>query len=266
MATITYLQLYVQHCRVEALVNDIVVQRQNEKDIVTFSRPVHPYLIDGENILALNVRPASGDAFDPTARVHLRIANFEEGDDLALDGGDLLSEIVFDVGQFQDCPSKLFFSQSSRFFLSSSEVWAWQKAGILALNDNTIASLNQFVELIHRGVQEKNPKNIIAASLLFMQDQATCYPAESVEMLRKKLITFISGQDGDRVRLLIPLDVKNMGYRLAAGGRLVECIGKDGLPLIRTETSDIDIPYNDDNYMGFPMHVGFLDDQFQKLR
>ncbi len=266
MATVTYLQLYVQHCRVEALVNDIVVQRQNEKDIVTFSRPVHPYLIDGENILALNVRPASGDAFDPTARVHLRIANFEEGDNLALDGGDLLSEIIFDMGQLQNCPTKLFFSQNSRFFLSSSEVWAWQKAGILTLNDHTVASLNQFVSVIHRDFQEKNPKNIIAASLLFMQDQAICYPIGGVDMLRNNLTSFVSGQNDDRERLLIPLDIKNMGYRIAAGGRLIECIGIDGLPLIRTETSDIDIPDNDDNYMEFPMHVGFLDNQFQRLR
>jgi hypothetical protein len=94
MEKITYLQLYVQHCRVEALVNDIVIQRKYEKNITTIAQPIHEFLVAGENTLSLNILPYVGTEFEPTAQVHLRIACFNEGDFLEFTGGELWDLLI----------------------------------------------------------------------------------------------------------------------------------------------------------------------------
>jgi len=266
MATVTYLQLYVQHCRVEALVNDIVILRKNEKDITTLSCPIHEFVLTGENTLGLNVRPYAGAEFESSAQVHLRIANFEEGEFLHFDQGSLLGEIQFSLDLFAKDTPKTSYAQVARFLAKSTGHWAWQKAGIMVLNDQVISSLNKLMGSIHRDFQNKIPTRLLPMAEPRMQELAQCYPMEDLAARRQNMNEYITAPEDKRVRSLIPLDIKNLGYRLAAGGRLIECIGRDGLPLIRSNTANIDAPYRDDNYVALPMHVGFVGDDFQILR
>ena len=64
----------------------------------------------------------------------------------------------------------------------------------------------------------------------------------------------------------IEIDDDNVDFKLAAQGRLIECIGKDGLPLIRTYTSDFEDPSSNQEYMELPMHIGLIDNKFVVLR
>ncbi|MCP4986005.1 MAG: hypothetical protein GY928_08030 [Colwellia sp.] len=266
MAAVTYLQLYIQHCRVEASVNDIVVVRKNEKDIVTISTPIHEYLIAGENTLGLHSKPYSGSEFEPSAQIHLRVANFEEGEFLEFDQGQQLCEIVFHSDHLSNNTSKSLFSHRSRFLAQARQPWFWQNAGVLSLNKQVISSLNKLIGSLHRDFGSKKPSHIAALVKYQIEELAFCYPMENAAARRQQLIEYITAPTKEGARSMVPLDSNNLGYRLAANGRLVECIGKDGLPLIRTVTTNTDAPFKDESYTALPMHIGYIKNDFWILR
>ncbi len=268
MEKITYLQLYVQHCRVETLVNDIVIQRKYEKNITTITQPIHEFLIAGENTLSLNILPYVGPEFESTAQVHLRIARFNEGDFLEFTGGELLAEIIFSEQHLIEGASRRTFTQTVPFYQTSSgKTWAWQQARPLVLNDETINALNKFMGAIHRDFKAKVADNILPLAQVQIEELAYCYPSVSIDDRLQEMREFISApSDNNKPMDFMPLNVHNLGYRLAAGGRLVECKGRDGLPLIRTQTQLMDSPHEDNNYIALPMHVGYIHNDFEILR
>jgi len=267
MEKITYLQLYIQHCRVEALVNDIVIQRKYEKNITTITQPIHEFLVAGENILSLNVLPYVGPEFEPTAQVHLRIARFNEGDFLEFTGGELLAEIIFSEQHLIEGASRRTFRQTEPFHANSSKTWVWQQAKPLVLNDETIKALNKFIGAIHRDIKAKVADNILPLAQIKIEEVAHCYPSVSIdERLQEMQKYILVPRDHNEPLDFVPLNVHNLDYRLAAGGRLVECKGRDGLPLIRTHTQLMDTPHEDNNYRSLSMHVGYIHNDFAILR
>lgn len=252
----------MENCSVEARVNDIAVLRKNDLNIVTMARPIHEYLLNGRNTLSLQVRPFK-NAFSANSKVHLRVAAFQSGDFLEFDGGHGLAEIQFVINK-EEAQQTERTQQHANFNLSWATQWNWSIAPKLTLDDTLKQHLDQFLTQTYNEFSSQQPDKLMKLQKPYYLDLEQCYPTGGLRLREQEFKEYITKQRA--YWDVVPLDLEQTNYQLAANGRLVECVGSDGLPVIRTQVDDLNAPNKTNGYVAFPMHIGLLDNTLKILR
>ena len=134
----------------------------------------------------------------------------------------------------------------------------------MTLNKAWVNRANKFIKETHAFVKNREASNILMLQKGSLQELATCYPMIGLQARMNRLTKYITSEE--KIFNVVDIDEANMAYRLSAGGRLLECIGKDGLPLIRSHTDNIIHPHKTIGYKELPMHIGWLNNKFYILR
>jgi len=113
------------------------------------------------------------------------------------------------------------------------------------------------MQKIHLSIKNKKAEEII--HLFKYRFQETLSPLH-IDEFTQDMISKINNRTAPL------LDIKNQDYRLAANGRLVECIRKDNSPLIRVSGDEKATNIFGSLTWDIPMHIGLIDGEFYILR
>ena len=268
--TILYAQLLLRAVKVEVRVNDLPIVRTGDEGMKTVARPIREFVQRGKNQLDLIIEPGLDPARSDTpparplktgAGVRLRIAEFEDGEFMDFDSGHELVKIQSLPESDQQTPIVL----SATFEIDGSPMadWAWMKAPLLDL-DSVRDQLNQSMKRIARLFANKEADKLLQLMKPRMRDDAKAYPAmdlqQRIDNFRHSFATIPENWRP------LPFDADRAVYRLVADGRLIEPLDRQGLPLIRTETTSPEQPFEDPDYVPFPIMVGLRKDRFAIYR
>jgi hypothetical protein len=110
--------------------------------------------------------------------------------------------------------------------------WSWQKLPAIELNKQTVDSLLGWIRELAMRLQAGDVEPFIAAAEPRFRDVATAYgydPAVRAAEFRASI------EEAARMPgwLLEPIVPQNIALRLVGGGRLIQCIDLNRLPLLR---------------------------------
>lgn len=264
--TIAYLQFYASHLFTEVRVNDIPLARVLPSEMKTTAIPLRAYLLPGQNALTVSVWPAA--AADPAsppqwpgqADFHARVAIFDDGEWLEPTGGQQLAELLFPAG-IAPAP----FRRDATFMDpggdSPGRDWAWSRAPVLDIATQGAAIAAYATYLADRFAQQDSGA-FLDATATRMAEDAVCYPQVGIAEMRYGTAQRFAASTWRP----LPADPGRLVLQPAAGGRLVELLGSDGLPYLRCETQAAGDPAEDPDYSEFRAFVGVENGRFAVLR
>lgn len=259
---VRYAQLYARGVACELRVNDIPVTDGAADEITTAGMPVRHLIVPGENTLGLTCRNDGGQSvggYSSLALVTARVADFWEGDTLNLENG---SEHARLTPSFNDeTPSP--FGAKAPFLSRDGGDWFWAKAPVLNLQ-TVRPELDRFVAFIFERFAARDMGALVPFYEPAIRDRVAAYPVLSIDgqinMTRGKLAT--TNPETWRV---LPFDPSQVVYRPCAGGRMVEALGADGLPLIRSTPLPAEDPEQSEDPVYIRNLIGLHEGQLKFL-
>lgn len=136
--------------------------------------------------------------------------------------------------------------------------WRWLDAPVIAASPALKVDLAAYLLKIALGLAKGDPEPLIQASRLRLEEQAQAYQrklADDVGRLRQHLLQLHGAR---ALKPDLPVSSK-MLLRPVAGGRLLECLAPDGMPLLRS-------PCAGGAQMMWPLRVSAIGGEFYVLR
>jgi len=127
----------------------------------------------------------------------------------------------------------------------------WQKASSLKLDEKTIEQVKELMLQIQEWIEEGEADPIIAMSVERFKEVAAAYalPAEERKNMFHRLLREESVKD---YWIFETPEDEDFSFRLVAGGKMIECLGKDWQPIIRG------VPDPEEGRFMYPMMIGKL--------
>lgn len=255
-----YAQLLLRLTRVEIRVNDIPIALKETDGITSIMRPIREFLVDGENTARFVVGPndipaaaASPDrpVIQDGSAVRLRIAEVEEGEFLDFNVGRELMDIAVRLTA-EDTPPLV---RAGTFQARPAHIWAWATAPGIDPERDRVA-IDDFASKVSDAFARRDADSLIEAVQPSITDRARAYPAMEEHYLKLDIRNALERQDPETWKP-VPFNPERALYRRLAGGRLVELLDRDGLPLVRTEVRNPTDPLATPGYYPFPMMIGY---------
>jgi len=125
----------------------------------------------------------------------------------------------------------------------------WQDGMVLKLDEKTVEQAKMFVMQIHELIEEGQAEPILNISQEKFKEVTAAYGLSMLERLNmfRKLLEEESAKD---YWIFETPDDEDYSFRLVAGGRMIECIGPDWLPIIRG------VPDPEEGRFMYPMMIG----------
>ncbi len=237
--TVTHAELRVDSCEAEVRVNDFSIMRLGGGRQSVESQPVPEYLIAGENLMEVLVYTEGG-------MFQARLVEFQLGAFTGSGGND---RIALSNGR----------ERGTTQLAGDLARWAWQDCGQLTLSGQTVRDVVELVRSIHAAFVLRNPEPIVAASSIWNQELAIAYPERTAEYFSGQMAHDLVSDANHPAWRVAPLVESEFALRLCAGGRLVECVDVNGLPLVRSYLGMVP-----DFLLG--MRVGFYQGCYRILR
>jgi hypothetical protein len=136
--------------------------------------------------------------------------------------------------------------------------WRWLDAPVVAMTEGLKEELASYLLKIALGLAKGNPEPLIQASRLRLEELSQAYQrklSDDVERLRSHIVQLHQTQ---ALKPGLPSSSK-MLLRPVAGGRLLECLAPDGLPLLRS-------PCAGGGQIMWPIRVSAIGGEFYVLR
>jgi hypothetical protein len=258
---IRYMQLTCRSVACEIRVNDIPVTKASADDAKSASQPIRQYLLKGENrldiLLGDETAPPQQGGFEGSAQVSVRVADFVEGEDMGPDKGIERASLSPAIADDTPNPSRV----STVFSSAVGDGWFWSEAPLL----DPVAARPQIdramAELAHHFAARDT-----AALLPFFEpairDRSAAYPQTTIE-LQVVMFNMLFDNINSKTWEAIPFDPANARYRSVADGRMIQAVGLDGLPLIRSVTTTPHNPSEDSNYVALMGCLGVHNGQLK---
>ena len=127
----------------------------------------------------------------------------------------------------------------------------WQKASSLKLDEKTIEQVKELMLQIQEWIEEGQAEPIITMSVERFKEVAAAYalPAEERKDMFSRLLREESVKD---YWIFETPEDEDFSFRLVAGGKMIECLGKDWQPIIRG------VPDPEEGRFLYPMMIGKL--------
>lgn len=244
MERLLILRLEAVGCSAEAIFNGVPLARVGGTQRL-LSLPVHEFTLAGSNEIELIINPAPpADITDPAAAAapEPALSDGAVGASLRL----LLPRVggVADPASARTLASLDWAPAADELYLSPTRLrqqvdlpiafprWRWLDAPHVAPSAGLKDELAAYLLQIAVGLAKGNPEPLIQASRLRLEELAQAYQrnlADDVARLRAHLLQLHAAQP---LKPALPSAAK-MLLRPVAGGRLLECLAPDGLPLLR---------------------------------
>ncbi|WP_310388948.1 hypothetical protein [Roseateles sp.] len=260
-------------CSAEAVLNGIPLLRVGGEQMLA-SLPVHEFTLAGGNEIELIINPpvlgaqAAGAAEAEAAGGEPHLSDGKVGASLRL----LLPRVgaVAHPAQARTLASLDWAPAANELYRSPLRLqqwvdlpiafprWRWLDAPVLTLSDALKDELAAYLLKIALGLTKGDAEPLIQASRLRLEELAQAYqrslPAD-VSRLRGHIQQLHAAQ---ALKPSLPTPAKLL-LRAVAGGRLLECLAPDGLPLLRS-------PCAGGGQMMWPLRVSAIGGEFYVLR
>ena len=266
MDRLLVMRLQVQGCCAEVLINDIPLGRSTP-GAGGLTLPVHEYLLDGANEVALVMDPlAAGVVGAPAlpqlaegvvgARLWLLLPRVGQvGSELA---ARTVAEVVWGVpdGDVYDTPQTI---TRSIFLPIKFPRWRWLDAPVVDDVQAQRPLIAAFLQGIAVDMMRGEVESFLTASRLRLEELASAYQQPVADMatrLRSRLQLLHATK---ALKMVVP-QAAELVLRKCAGGRLIECMGGSGRPALAT------LPGADGSSTAWPVRVAVVNGHCHILR
>ncbi len=264
MDRLLVLRLETSGVEAEAVFNGVPLARTSPARPVALL-PVHEYTLAGVNELALVVgpgapgAPAEGEPHlsDGHAWASLRLLLPRDGGVASAASARTLAQIDWapPEGEVEEMP--LTIARRVELPISFPR-WRWLDAPVVPDPALLKKDLAKYLLDIALGLAKGNPEPLVQASRLKLEDLAVAYqrnPADDLGRLRLHVQQLHAAQP------LVPVlpSAPKLRLRPVAGGRLLECLGADGAPLLQS-------PVAGGGRVCWPLRVAVVEGRFYVLR
>ncbi len=135
---------------------------------------------------------------------------------------------------------------------------AWRDADLLQLDDGMLSEIHELVLKTALSLEGGDGASVVAMSARKYEEVARAYGISADDRARLFERMIAEASSGDRWLFMTP-EPDELSLRVCAEGRMVECVGTDWLPLVRTVRSG-------DGSFRLPMFVGKLGGEWAILR
>lgn len=250
-----FLQIYIAYGTVVVNINDIPIFREYDPEHGYITIPINEYLIDGTNtfsLLAISMDKNKPDLVIARAR----IAEFEHGEVLSLENGQLLAELNWRP----DAPSRI----STEFQYSMPVTWKWTTAPTVSLDNYLLSELNNYLNYIQGLFLNRDGERLVIEQSLVFEEVKIAYNMETAQRRRDLLILGL--KEVVEPWNVMPLPPAQDRYRVVANGRLIDCVDDEGRPLLRNDVDPTESPEHESMYFPFQMKLGLVDGVVKILR
>ncbi|MEL6522474.1 MAG: hypothetical protein AAFQ66_16020 [Pseudomonadota bacterium] len=256
--TIRYATLSSRNVRCQLRVNDIPVIEHPGDLMVNSAEPIRQYVRAGDNAVSLICWPREEDGgFAEGAYAAARVADYREGETLSPERGIEYARLTAALSPDATAPEQLTTSFSS----PDGGNWAWNAAPLLDL-ETARGPLNAMLTHVANRFAARDMDSLVALFEPAIRDKATAYAPLSIDGLVNMTRAWLSTTDPE-TWATVPFDPAQIEYRPAAHGRLVQPLGPDGLPAIRSEWIPPPRPEDRPFYVALPGLIGLHQGQLR---
>ena len=266
MERLLMMRLQVQGCTAEVLINGIPMGRACAS-AGSLCLPVHEYLIEGENELTLVIEPGPpGVVRISSAPV---VADGVVGATMRLllprigqIGSDALARTVAEIawavpdGDVYDAP--LAVSRSVALPLKFPR-WRWLDVPVIQDVDAHRPLVSVFLQKIAADLMRGNAQALLTASRMRLEELALAYQTPVADLVLRLTSRLQMLHATKALKLVVP-NAQEIVLRPCANGRLLECLGSNGVPALRT------LPTPDGISSAWPARVTVLNGHCHILR
>lgn len=263
--SLVVLDVTVEGCDVEVWVNDIPVFQVPAAAGGGLHQVDH-VLVNGENTFELLINPG------PTPSVARTEKRTLPGDDVSVkvhaarcppgtQPGEPDTVTLFRFGEtLPDGPIE--FPRSVRAVHpveGSFGPWAWERAEVLQLDGALLQEATRYVQSMHGALSRKSFPGFWAHNEIAHREVCVAFDVALPERQRaaESALAELFAEPGFA---MAPLVAEQFDYRLVAGGRMLDCVAKDGRGVVRTE------PDGEGKAVRFPIMVGRFEGSIRGLR
>lgn len=250
--------IHAQGCAVEVRLNDIPVgkiESQKSNDNRQTSLGAAMYLVNGTNALNMTVTK-----INDTQRVSAQawVSNTKPGE---FAGGDphkspnvlMLAEWRPETAE-EKAPKTIEVRKDLGGEFGQR---LWEKAAPLALDDATREKARVFLEAVRIAYVKGDGDAMVVYMHPKLVESSQAMPGRSEDMLEQQIKKMAQGLAASPDFKMAPLDPAQFDFQLAAGGRLLICVNKDGKPTLRPAASKPGMS------ISFPMTIGLDNGEFR---
>jgi hypothetical protein len=263
------LELASEGCSAEAYLNAVPVSRVSPESSLLDSQPVNHLLAGGPNLLTLLVEPGPTPARalestgERTSTGNIRASmklmvgpqgTFAEDPDV-----QELADITWSPpagGRFQTPVKRQTLFNGAAWWPQ----WSWQSAAPITLSPPVVQKLLERLRYLSDSLAHRDPEPFIQLARVRFAEVARAYqldPDDEIQQFREQFQTISSEPDFK----MEPVNPETMDLRLCGDRKLVDCVGPDWLPLIRTARKE-----NGLIRLRYPIKLAELDKQWQIVR
>lgn len=236
------LELASPSCWAEAYLNGVPISRAGPQTPILEAQPVNHLVVGGQNVLELLMEPGptpsrafetSGERIsDGKLKGSLKLALYPEGAFPEDPGVTELAQISWapPAGERFQTPVR----QSASFSLPLwAPRWSWQSAPALALTETVVRSVHQLLMYLSANLAQKNPEPFIQYAHTRFQEVAAAFGRgvqDEIREFREEFQSIAAEPDWQ----MGPVRLETLDLRLCGDGRLIECVDRDWLPVLRT--------------------------------
>jgi hypothetical protein len=262
MPKLLYADLSSENCSAELWLNDIPIAQVTEAASY-LSVAAAMYVVDGVNNMEVIVNPGpeparARDRNPQTPAENATVAARLTGLDPGQFTDDPNAPVLMRVDWTRDPAVTVgpFTANGSANLGSMFGAWAWQSAPPLQLDAATIASVTEVLERVRTSLQQGDPAVLGRLARPKFEAAAFAFPARSLAETLRQFSAVVARNAATPGWTMAPLDPAQFSFRLAAGGRLIECINKDWRATLRATSESRTLPYY------FPMFLGYYGNEF----
>ena len=223
---------------VEVFVNDIPVTKldpDNNED----TRPVNQYLVKGVNKISLVLTPSVDEltgrppVLNKDILTEITLMQYPKG----LMAGDPSAKQMLSEKWLLKQNDPIIDSVKKEYSINldmDDAGWQWVKAEKLTLTLQLDKEVDAFLDNLQQIINSGKADEYVSLYKTRIQEQAAAYGLEVNSMMEHSK-NIISQRKNDPAMQLVPLNKDEYAFRLVADGRLIDCIAKDGDPVLRAK-------------------------------
>lgn len=263
------LRLQTQGCAAEVWLNDVPVGRASAQQ-GSLCLPVHEYLLAGNNRIQLVI--------EPTTPEQGAAARFKYADGTVGASARLLLPRVGSLGhesQARSLAELVWAAADGDVYQAGHKVsvdadlpvkfprWRWLEAPPIESPGTGLADLKPvagaYLQRLAIAMARGEVDSFVQACRLKLEEVALAYQQPVAEASARLLSRLQLLHATRALKMLIP-DAGALHLRLCGNGRLLECLGPDGEPVLRT------LPAADGSWAAWPVRLAIVNGQCHILR
>lgn len=262
MERLVMLRLQADGCRAEVWLNDVPVA-SSVTQAGPLMLPVHEYLLPGDNRLQLVVSPQARDPAPGAAQGGLRLLGQPARararlmlPRLGQPGHEAhartLAEVQIELdGSPETEQAETCFEERTVPVPAHWPRWRWLELPPIPSVEEVRPLISRFVRLVGTALAQGDVDGLLQASQLRLEDVAQAYGQSTADLAQRWRQRLVQMQQQGNLRLTLPHG-HGLVLRPCGGGRLVQCEGEDGLPVLRS------LPDAEGHRVFWPLRVAVL--------